>query len=170
MTKLIRPGFPCPIYCQGSSLQALKKLTYFHPVNEINIILDILNTMLKAHPASVFINSLHQQYCNRGGLSKKQLEGLYSKAAKTTGIPVHKLATLEAIIKKKPTRERSAASIRTTQPTKDMATGLLLDTLLEKYPQHKRLIFLRSKYDHNETLTSFEIAEVQRFHKLLIKN
>ena len=35
-----------------------------------------------AFPASAFIKSLHQQYLNRGGLSKKQLEGLYQIAQK----------------------------------------------------------------------------------------
>ncbi|MEZ5028940.1 MAG: hypothetical protein R2765_09170 [Ferruginibacter sp.] len=69
----------------------------------MDILLDILNQMIKAHPSSNFINSLHQQYCNRGGLSKKQLEGLHSKALKTASIPQNKIATLEAIIKKKPT-------------------------------------------------------------------
>ena len=75
--------------------------------------------MVKAHPGSAFVNSLYQQYCNRGGLSKKQMEGLHSKASKTENISQSKLATLEAIIKKKPTRERSAASISAPLPTKD---------------------------------------------------
>ncbi|MBK7308083.1 MAG: hypothetical protein IPI88_14395 [Chitinophagaceae bacterium] len=48
----------------------------------MDVLLDILNEMVKAHPASDFVNSLHQQYCNRGGLSKKQLEGLHSKASR----------------------------------------------------------------------------------------
>ena len=87
-------------------------------MNEVNITLDILKAMVQAHPESVFINSLYQQYCNRGGLSKKQLEGLYSKASKTAGISPNKLVTLEAIIKKKPTRERAAATIKIDIPAK----------------------------------------------------
>ncbi|MBK7307129.1 MAG: hypothetical protein IPI88_08820 [Chitinophagaceae bacterium] len=66
----------------------------------MDVLLDILNEMVKAHPTSNFVNSLHQQYCNRGGLSKKQLEGLHSKASKTANISQGRLATLEAIIKK----------------------------------------------------------------------
>ena len=137
-------------------------------MNEVNIILDILKLMVKAHPSSDFVNSLYQQYCNRGGLSKKQLEGLLSKATKTSTIPQNKLATLEAIIKKKPTRERAAASIPVAVPTKDIATGQMLEAILAKYPQHKRVLFLRSKYDNNEMLTALEMAEVQKFNKLLM--
>ena len=69
-------------------------------MSEVNVILDILKSMLLLKPESDFIKSLYDQYCNRGGLSKKQLEGLHSKASKTAGIPPGKLATLEAIIKK----------------------------------------------------------------------
>jgi hypothetical protein len=69
-------------------------------LGEINIILNILETLKNAQPNVIFINSLHEQFCNRGGLSKKQLEGLYSKAEKTGLISPAKLATLEAIIKK----------------------------------------------------------------------
>jgi hypothetical protein len=137
-------------------------------MNEINILLDILKQMVQAHPDSVFVNSLYQQYCNRGGLSKKQLEGLHSKALKTAGISPGKLATLEAIIKKKPTRERAAASISVAVPLKDESTGLLLENILAKYPQHKRVLFLRSKYNNNEVLSAAELAELQRFGKLLL--
>ena len=135
----------------------------------MDILLDILTEMQKAHPDSNFVNSLHQQYCNRGGLSKKQLEGLHSKAVKTETISQGKLATLEAIIKKKPTRERSAATISAPLPTKDEAIGKQLATILDKYPQHKRLVFLKSKFDNNENISALEIAEIQKFGKLLLK-
>ena len=135
----------------------------------INILLDILNQMRQAYPDSVFVNSLYQQYCNRGGLSKKQLEGLYSKASKTTGISANKLATLEAIILKKPTRERAAASTAVATPVKDEAIGQVLSAILGKYPQHKRVLFLRSKYDNNDALVPAELEEIKKFGKLLLK-
>jgi hypothetical protein len=135
----------------------------------MDILLDILKEMVKAHPDSVFVNSLYQQYCNRGGLSKKQLEGLHSKALKTANIPQGKLATLEAIIKKKPTRERAAATTTAPLPTRDEAVGKMLTDILAKYPQHKRVLFLQSKYDNNENIAAIEIAELQKFRKLLLK-
>ena len=143
-------------------------LDYFR-FNKMDILLDILNEMLKAHPTSNFVNSLHQQYCNRGGLSKKQLEGLHSKALKTSNISHGKLATLEAIIKKKPTRERAAATISAPLPAKDEAVGKMIAAILDKYPQHKRLLFLKSKFDNNENIAALEIAEIEKFKKLLLK-
>ena len=138
-------------------------------MNNIDVLLDILKEMVKAYPDSGFVNSLYQQYCNRGGLSKKQMEGLLSKAVKTANISQGKLATLEAIIKKKPTRERAAATLLAPLPTKDETTGKLLAAILAKYPQHKRVLFLQSKYDNNDTLSSLEITEIQKFGKLLLK-
>ena len=125
--------------------------------------------MLQAHPTSNFVNSLYQQYCNRGVLSKKQLEGLHSKALKTESISQAKIATLEAIIKKKPTRERAAATISAPVPTKDYVTGEMLSSILEKFPQHKRILFLKSKFDNNEHISVTEIAEIEKFKKLLLK-
>jgi hypothetical protein len=138
-------------------------------VNDINILLDILKQMVEAHPQSEFVQSLYQQYCNRGGLSKKQLEGLYAKALKTPGIPPGKLATMEAIIKKKPTRERGAATLKSYTPEKDEVTGKLLLDILAKYPLHKRVLYLKTKFDNQETLTGSEIEEVRRFGRLLLK-
>jgi hypothetical protein len=143
-------------------------LDYFRG-NKMDVLLDILNEMVKAHPSSDFVNSLHQQYCNRGGLSKKQLEGLHSKASKTTVISQGRLATLEAIIKKKPTRERAAATITAPLPVKDETVGTKINAILDKYPQHKRLLFLKSKFDNNENMAALELAEIEKFGKLLLK-
>lgn len=138
-------------------------------MNNIDILLDILKEMVKAHPDSGFVNSLYQQYCNRGGLSKKQMEGLLSKAVKTANISQGKLATLEAIIKKKPTRERAAATISAPLPIKDATVGKTLEAILAKYPGHKRVLFLQSKFDNNENISALEIAEIEKFSKLLLK-
>lgn len=135
----------------------------------MDILLDILNEMVKTHPTSNFINSLHQQYCNRGGLSKKQLEGLYSKAGKSNSISQGKLATLEAIIKKKPTRERAAASVPAPMPAKDETAGVMIKAILDKFPHHKRLLFLKSKFDNNENISVQEMEEIEKFKKLLLK-
>ncbi len=137
-------------------------------MSDIDVTLTILKTMVKALPDSVFVNSLHQQYCNRGGLSKKQLEGLYGKASKTPSITSAQLATLEAIIKKKPTRERSVATITTTIHVKDEATENLMKAILAKYPQHKRVVFLYSTFESKKYLTPEETEEVKKFGKLLL--
>jgi hypothetical protein len=136
---------------------------------EINIVFDILTKMKAVYPTSTFINSLYNQYCTRGGLSKKQLEGLLDKAQKTPEIVQGKIATLQAIIIKKITRERTKPTITVAFPQKDEALGKMLDEILVKYPQHKRVLFLQSKYTKNEAIATAEIDEVKKFVKLLLK-
>lgn len=140
----------------------------FTLMNDVNVTLDILKAMLQAKPESAFIKSLYDQYCNRGGLSKKQLEGLHSKASKTEGIAIGKLATLEAIIKKKPTRYKSEVVVSAPVKPKDESIGETLNAILAKYPQHKRVIFLQSKYHNNDPISAIELAEIERFGKLLL--
>lgn len=139
-------------------------------MNEVNITLDILKAMLLGKPDSIFIKSLYDQYCNRGGLSKKQLEGLHSKASKTDVISPGKLATLEAIIKKKPTRYKSEVVLAASVQIKDETIGLTLSAILEKYPQHKRILFLQSKYINNDVITPADLTEIEKLRKLLLKS
>jgi hypothetical protein len=136
---------------------------------EVDIILSLLKETLVAYPDSVFLKSLLFQYQERGGLSKKQLEGLYGKASQVKSIVPGKLATLEAIILKKPTRYKSPLPVATATTLKDEHSGLLIHAILEKYPQHKRVLFFKMKFDSNEPLSVMEKAELERFHKLLIK-
>lgn len=136
---------------------------------DVDIILDILKETLLHNPSSTFVSSLLFQYQERGGLSKKQLEGLHHKASKVSSIAQGKLATLQAIILKKPMKHRSIASLPTPLYTKDEAQGKLIMAILEKYPQHKRVLFLKARYENNEPLSVPEAEELKRFHKLLIK-
>lgn len=142
-----------------------------HRINpDVDIIMDILKATQAFNPESVFVNSLLFQYQERGGLSKKQLEGLYQKASKVSSIPPGKLATLEAIILKKVTKERAPATKTLTAIVeKDTATEQLMIEILAKYPQHKRVVFLKVKFDNNELISLAEKAEIEKFHKLLIK-
>ena len=135
----------------------------------LDVTRDILELTEAAFPKSTFIKSLHQQYLNRGGLSKKQLEGLYQIAQKVDTIPLGKLSTLEAIILKKPTRYKSDKPEPTPLYKKDEGLDSKITTILEKYPQHKRVLFLKTKHDNNEVLTQTEIAEIDKFHKLVSK-
>jgi hypothetical protein len=134
---------------------------------DVDVVLDVLKAVAEARPDSTFVQSLLHQYQERGGLSKKQLEGLYGKAQKINTIPVSKLATLEAIILKKPTRYKSALPAHEPLYKKDETTGGLIRAILEKYPGHKRVLFFRLKYDNNEPFTAAELAELHKFAKLL---
>ena len=134
---------------------------------DVDVISDILNALLEAQPQSTFVQSLSRQYQERGGLSKKQLEGLFNKAQKVNTIPAHKLATLEAVILKRPTRYKSAPPPPKPLYEKDQRVGKMMEDILAKYPQHKRVLFLKSKFDNNEPFTAAETLEVERFSKLL---
>ena len=135
--------------------------------SDVDVIRDVLEKAEIAFPASAFIKSIHQQYLNRGGLSKKQLEGLYQIAQKINTIPPGKLSTLEAIILKKPTRYRSEKPAPAPLYKKDEGLGKMITAILEKYPQHKRVLFLKAKYENNEIFSSTETADLEKFYKLL---
>ena len=134
---------------------------------DVDVIKDVLEAMLAARPDSTFVKSLAHQYEERGGLSKKQLEGLYQKALKVDSISDGKLATLEAVIMKKPTRYKSAPPPPTPLYNKDEHVGQMIEAILAKYPQHKRVLFFQVKYNNNETLSPPEITELGKFNRLL---
>jgi hypothetical protein len=134
----------------------------------IDIINEVLEACILAYPVSSFIISLYKQYISRGWLTKKQLQGLHGKAEKINDLPPGKLAALEAIINKMPTRYKSEAPA-SLKPLyeKDESTGQLIEAILKKYPQHKRVLFLQSKYQNNEVLTNNELADLKNFSRLL---
>ena len=134
---------------------------------DVDVIKDILEAARAAYPNSVFVQSLSQQYEERGGLSKKQLEGLFGKAQKIKDLPAGKLATLEAMILKRPTRYKSPPPAPKPLYSKDERVGEMINAILAKYPQHKRVLFFQSKYNNNESLSATEIAELEKFQKLL---
>jgi hypothetical protein len=133
--------------------------------------LDIINMLLEdcimAFPVSSFVISIYQQYQRRGWLSKKQLQGLYDKASKINGVLPGRLAALESILKKMPTREKSALPEKAPLFEKDEVAGKLIEEILSRYPQHKRVMFLKVKYDSNEVLSAADISELKRFKQHL---
>lgn len=136
---------------------------------EIDIVNEILEECILAYPVSSFVISLYKQYLQRGSLSKKQLQGLYGKASKIDGLSAGKLATLEALIARMPTRIKSSIPESTDKPLfeRDPEAGRLIVGILEKYPEHKRVLFLQARYLGNEVLSSADIAELKRFSKAL---
>jgi hypothetical protein len=133
--------------------------------------LDIINMLLEdciiAFPVSSFVISIYQQYQRRGWLSKKQLQGLYDKASKIKGVLPGRLAALESIIKKMPTRQKSDLPENAPLFEKNEEAGKLIEEILNKFPQHKRVLFLKSRYDNNEILSANDIAELKKFRQYL---
>lgn len=135
--------------------------------SDVDIVNEVLEACILAYPVSSFIISIYQQYQKRGSLSKKQLQGLYGKAAAIKDVPAAKLATLEALIKKMPTRFKSELPEAKPLYEKEKATGDLIESILAKYPQHKRVLFLQSKYNNNQPLSVMEIDELKKFRQIL---
>ena len=136
---------------------------------DVDIVLDILEAVVEAQPLSSFAKSIHHQYIERGGLSKKQLEGLYNKALKLKTIPPNKMATLEAIILRKHSKQKSELPANVPLYEKDEVVEKMIGEVLQKYPEHKRVLFFRAKFDNNELFTPPEKTELERFYKALKK-
>jgi hypothetical protein len=141
----------------------------FQQKPELDIILEVLTAARAYRPDSVFIQSLFQQYLERGNLSKKQLQGLHSKASKINEIPESRLATLEATIIRMPDRFKSELPEIKPLYERDETTGLLIESILLKYPQHKTVLYFKSKFDNNEIFSTAELSELKKFSKLLAK-
>jgi len=136
----------------------------------VDVIMDVLKAVQEVSPSSKFIESLIFQYQERGGLSKRQLQGLYDKASRIESIAPGKLATLEAIILKKVTRYKSPDPAPLQLPVeKDAGVEEAIQAILQKYPQHKRVLFYQAKFNNKEDLSATEKAELDRFKKLLLK-
>lgn len=140
----------------------------YKPKPGIDIIGKILDALYAYNPDALFVMSLMHQYEERGSLSKKQLQGLLSKAQKVPGLSPSWLGTLEAIILKMPTRYKSVEPLKKTPIyQQDEEMGLLIHAILNRYPQHKRVLFLKARYDNHEPLSPDEQKELRKFVKLL---
>ncbi len=136
---------------------------------DVDIVAQIIQQVLAAKPEDTFCKSIYQQYMERGGLSKKQLEGLHGKAGRIKEISSGKLATLEAIIKKKHITERSAATITTIEIEIDTEAEKMIDTILDKYPQHKRVLLFKANFEKDKILPKADKEELEKFYKILVK-
>ncbi len=136
---------------------------------DVDVVDKILDACYKSAQFPLFIMSLMHQYEQRGSLSKKQLQGLYYKAEKVPDVPSGWLATLEAKIAKMPNRFKSETpAIVKPLYEKNERIGKMIEDILANYPQHKHVLFLQTKYNNNELISASEIAELERFAKLLL--
>lgn len=136
----------------------------------VDIVDKVLEACYAANKDALFIMSLMHQYEDRGFLTKGQLKGLYQQAVKLPDMPAGWLATIEAMVAKLPTRDKTPPVLqKPIVSEKDEATEMKLTAILNKYPQHKTVLFLQQKYNKEKKLAAVEIAELEKFYKLLIK-
>jgi len=131
----------------------------------VDVILDVLLILRESNPDSSFIESLLNQYRERGSLSRKQLQGLVSKGKKAGSVPESKLSTIEAIILKMPVREKTPPTISAIiqEETKDPLIEKQLNQILAVFPSHKRALYLKAKYDTGDSMTEAEKKELIQF-------
>jgi hypothetical protein len=137
--------------------------------DKLDIIDKILDACYRYNSDALFILSLMHQYEERGSLSRKQLQGLYAKASKIKDMPVNWLATLEATIQKMSVRDKTPVTENTPVFLNQNSIATTIDEILQKYPQHKRVLFLQAKMKNKEAISTAEIAEIEKFKKLLIR-
>ena len=70
---------------------------------------------------------------------------------------------------KQTTRNKSSLPELKKEEEKDEASEKMIDEILVKYPQHKRVLFLQTMFNRNRMLSSTEKEELKKFYKLLIK-
>jgi hypothetical protein len=134
---------------------------------KIDIIGKVLDALYAHNTHALFVMSLMHQYEERGSLSKKQLEGLLAKARKVPDMPAAWLGTLEAIILRMPTRYKSDKPVAVASVvTKDEETGRMIEAILHRYPQHKRVLFFKSRYTLNQPISAAEKEELRKFMRL----
>lgn len=138
---------------------------------KIDIIDKLLEACYQHNKDALFVMSLMHQYEERGSLSKKQLEGLLLKAKKAKDIPAGLIAGVEAIVLKMPTRDKTPVEeVRNKEQETGDKSGELIQELLQKYPQHKRVLFLKAQLEQRKILAVTEQQEVEKFYQLLILN
>ncbi len=135
---------------------------------------DIIDKVLEAcyqhQKESLFVMSLMHQYEERGFLTKKQMQGLHSIASKIADINPGLLATLQATIDKLPTRDKSTLVIKkAVQPVvPHNRITEMIETILEKYPQHKTVLAIKHQYSKKHELAAADMTALEKFHKLLV--
>lgn len=138
---------------------------------KIDVIDKLLEACYQHNKDALFIMSLMHQYEERGSLSKKQLEGLLLKARKVTDIPPGWIAAVEAIVLKMPTRDKTPVENPKNQVEEITdKSGDLIKEILDKYPQHKRVLFLKAQLEQRKALSLPEQQEIGKFYQLLILN
>ena len=95
------------------------------------------------------------------------MQGLYGKASKIEGLAPGKLASIEAIIKRMPTRYKSELPELKPLFEKEESTGLLILEILAAFPQHKRVLFLKAKYENNELFSASDMNDLKRIRALI---
>ena len=118
---------------------------------------------------NTFIKNMYDFYKTRGGLSKKQLQALLHTVNSINATPPFSPATLEALIKKKGTKLKTALPPVTPLYKEDAETRTKLDSILAFSPGHKGALLFMNKLDLHQPLTAADKDAIQKFYLLISK-
>ncbi len=144
------------------------------PANKKQSDFDFLNSVfewvfynLPARADNSFTRNMYQFYKERGGLSTKQLKALLKTIEYINIKPPFSTATIEAIIKKKAVKTRSAPPPPTPLYNEDTASKQKLEQILAIAPAHKAALLYMNKLTLKQSLTATEKESINKFLQLL---
>ena len=136
---------------------------------KIDVIDKLLEACYQHNKDALFIMSLMHQYEERGSLSRKQLEGLILKAKKIKDIPIGWVAAVEAIVMKMPVRDKTPIDTTINKAMVSEEKWMqLIEKILEKYPEHKRVLYLKAQWNQKKIFSGAEQQEIEKFYHLLV--
>lgn len=116
---------------------------------------------------NTFIRNMYEFYKTRGGLSIKQMKALLNTIDYIKIKPPFNPATIEAIIKKKAIKTKSAPPPPTPLYEEDNISKEKLEKILSISPAHKAALLYMNKLNLHQALASAEKEDIDKFLKLL---
>jgi hypothetical protein len=138
-----------------------------HEYDFLNGVFEWVFYSLPPREDNTFVRNMFEFYKTRGGLSKKQLEALLRTINNIDAKPPFSTATLEAIIKKKASKSKSALPPVTPMYREDTVTKDKLDFILSAAPAHKAALLYRNKLQLHQPLTQADKDAINKFYQII---
>jgi len=122
---------------------------------------------LPAHADNTFIRNMYEFYKTRGGLSIKQMQALLNTIDYIKKVPPFNPATIEAIIKKKAVKTKSAPPAPKPLYDEDSVSTAKLEKILKIAPAHKTALLYMNKIKLHQPLSTAEKDNIEKFLALL---
>lgn len=122
---------------------------------------------LPHHADNTFIRNMYEFYKTRGGLSIKQMNALLNTIDYIKKKPPFNPATIEAIIKKKAVKTKTAPPPPKPLYDEDSVSKEKLGKILTIAPSHKTALLYMNKIALHQPLTSVEKENIDKFLRLL---
>ncbi|MGC4034572.1 MAG: hypothetical protein QM764_01335 [Chitinophagaceae bacterium] len=117
---------------------------------------------------NTFIRNMFDFYKTRGGLSTKQMQALLKTIDYIKIKPPFNPATIEAIIRKKAVKTKSAPPPPKPLYKEDKISKDKIEQILALAPAHKAALLYKNKISLHQELTSAERESIDKFLELLI--